>query len=773
MTTAPRNTDVRFVLLLLLLVAVIFSDILVLGSGLYYRDVQRDYYPTRSTFRDIVLGGEIPYWNPRFNSGQPFAANPGFNTFYPPQWLVLLPSYRFGFNLAALLHFWIAGAGMYGLLRSLSLRPTSALLGGFTYVAGGLLPSLTNLLPFLYSASWLPLVLLYTRRAIREGRRSDIALAAMSFGAMLLIAEQSMILQTGALIAAYALYAMRTEGPPRRRTLGITALILAAGLFVGAVQIVPALDLKNDSGRSEPFSYHTATGWSMPPARPLEMIYPDVFDRFSSAILRFWPKSWYRHLRYPLVLSFYPGLFAAVLVLGGFAARIRGSIPVALGLLVSYLVAIGDNGPLYSLLYRAGLNTIRYPEKFFIIAFFVVVVFAAIAFDELERVRRYALRITLVAGGVATLLIAFSFTERYREMAARLWVSSGEELSTLVAQSRLGWATSASLSIAVAALLALFPRMNAAKWALAAAVVVVIDLGPRLNGLVPRIGAKYFDPPPVAAALRPGPIPIRIYNEADWQRRTNPADFPPARWPWFARNALLPRSTATWGWSAALEVDNTNTLLKPSTELSAVAFGLRGLQRGDRLPLLLTMAGVTHMTELRPDGLGPNAGLEDFDPLHVTELPESTRYYFAEQLVAARTTGDIFQHLASRTMYPPRTVFAAAPARVPAAGTVDRVVERANRIELDVTSTGEGLLAIAVTRHKYWSATVDGAAATLIPANIAFQAVSVPRGKHRVIIRYFNPLVFWCGVVSLTTVALLIAVAIRRPRLTSATDQGT
>ena len=48
---------------------------------------------------------------------------------------------------------------------------------------------------------------------------------------------------------------------------------------------------------------------------------------------------------------------------------------------------------------------------------------------------------------------------------------------------------------------------------------------------------------------------------------------------------------------------------------------------------------------------------------------------------------------------------------------------------------------MSVSYHRYWGATIDGRPARIVPANLAYQALVVPAGQHRVRLRYHNPLI--------------------------------
>ena len=91
-----RRTDALAVASLALIVTIAFGDVLVGVDNFYMRDLTRYYYPTKQILREIVQGGEFPYWNRYFSGGQPMAANPEHEVFYPFTWLILLPSYDAG-----------------------------------------------------------------------------------------------------------------------------------------------------------------------------------------------------------------------------------------------------------------------------------------------------------------------------------------------------------------------------------------------------------------------------------------------------------------------------------------------------------------------------------------------------------------------------------------------------------------------------------------------------------------------------------------------------
>ncbi|MDQ6803134.1 MAG: YfhO family protein [Acidobacteriota bacterium] len=352
------STDAKIAALLAIAVALVFSDVLFFGSGFYIRDIYRDYLPSRFILRAVLAGGEFPMWNRFWSAGQPLAANPGFQAFYPGTWLVFLPSFFFGFNLEIVAHIALATIGMFLLLRSMQLRVASALFGAIAFGFGGVILSLTNLLPFLTSVAWWPLIVMFARQ-----RR--FGALAFALGMLFLAAEQSVIVQTAILLICWT-----------RRRAALVSIALALG--IAAVQLIPAADLMRDSNRAHSLTFEDGTSWSMPLIRPAELFYPFAFGRITDDGAGYRGSWRYRPPRLPLIFSIYCGLLVPLLAVAGIAMRLQRWTWFAIPL--SYLLAIGSNGPL-PVFYR----WIRYPEKFILFGLFAMIVLAAAAFDRLDR----------------------------------------------------------------------------------------------------------------------------------------------------------------------------------------------------------------------------------------------------------------------------------------------------------------------------------------------------------------------------------------------------
>src|SRR4029079_5684756 len=90
---SARRADLLSLALLLALAALLFADVLFLGSNFAGRDLFIYHFPMKRVVHDVVVRGEFPWWNPFIAGGQPMAANPAYEVFYPPQYLIFLGSY--------------------------------------------------------------------------------------------------------------------------------------------------------------------------------------------------------------------------------------------------------------------------------------------------------------------------------------------------------------------------------------------------------------------------------------------------------------------------------------------------------------------------------------------------------------------------------------------------------------------------------------------------------------------------------------------------------
>jgi uncharacterized membrane protein YfhO len=182
---------------------------------------------------------------------------------------------------------------------------------------------------------------------------------------------------------------------------------------------------------------------------------------------------------------------------------------------------------------------------------------------------------------------------------------------------------------------------------------------------------------------------------------------------------MFPLRPAGFGFRMALEDDTDQTALRTSTEFFRAARD--AMLTRDWQPSFLRMANVRYVVEFLPLDEAQRTG----SIIWFRDLGPSPRYSFN--------------------------------------GEILRIEEKPSRIRLDVSTKSESFLVASVTRHKYWRATIDGREAKILAANIGFQGLFVPAGRHSIEFRYRNPLILPSAMVSIITF-LIVGAGCARPR---------
>jgi hypothetical protein len=242
--------------------------------------------------------------------------------------------------------------------------------------------------------------------------------------------------------------------------------------------------------------------------------------------------------------------------------------------------------------------------------------------------------------------------------------------------------------------------------AIAAIFVTLVDLGMHVTELAPRMPRRFFDPPPIAAQIDRR---LRLFHEAAWPMsrivlRGGGETY------WSQREALMPYTPALYGIATALELDINLTNLTPTERFVQTMWGAQAKGESPMPYVALANAG----TVLAVD-----------HPVRAVRIPPLPRYFVAK-------------------------------------GRVLRAAETANTATIDVDLPAPEFLLISVTPHRYWRAAIDGTPAKLEVANIAFQRVAVPAGRHTVVMRYDNPVIRWSAWISAISLLAAIIAAFRR-----------
>ena len=683
-----RLKDWWCVLLLAAIVTALFPDVLFLGNNFYVRDLFVYHFPMKHVVREIVSRGEFPWWNPYFASGQPMAANPAYEIFYPLQWLIFLGPFTFGFALHVLAHVYLAAIGAFLFFRSMPLRRDASIFGALSFALSGFLLGTATNLPTFFVWSWAGFAGWAALRVMRGG---SIALPSIIFAMPILVGEPVSLLQLFGLMFILA----GLKSAPR------LAMTIAIAILIAAVQLVPMVDHTHDSIRSRGLPYKTVADFSLPPARAIEFISP-----FAIAPVNVEGKQ-----RTHYFLTLYCGLAALILFVAGIATRQRGWLLVTAIVLVSYLLALGDATPLLRLLYACGIRFIRYPEKFIAVGIVTMIGFATVAAQRLLEGDAKLRRAVIIGGVVATLIALLS---------------------------------PAAAIIAAAWTVVLWRVGTNRAWHLIVIALLLIDLGGVANRVLLRHPIRFFTPPPSVNAFARPFDGYAVFQRGEWTVPYLGSRYNVISPALNTRNALRPNTPAAWGIRSALELDFDETALLPTHDLldSMQRLGNSGFPRWSEP--FMQLSNVHYVIDYNPHGSIDS-------PIVIRRVPNQGRFWFARILTPVSDfERSIRGPLANGVAF-------TDPAFTPAAAMITSVVESSHAADIDVEATGRSFLVATITRHKYWRATIDDQPAPLVPANIAYQGIVVPAGRHHIALRYWNPIVVASAVVSGLTLLVVLA----------------
>ena len=773
------------------IVATLFSDSIFGGRVLFERDINQVYWGQAETFVRCIFSGSWPVWDPVAGFGQPMLANPSTQVLYPWTWLNLLMTPTRFYTLFAFSHLVLSGLGLYCYGRSLGLSRVSGLASAALWTAGGPFLSMVSLWHHFAGAAWIPWVLLAADRTLVEPTLARAARLGLVLAIQILAGSADMVVLTALLLVGSTArhWSGLVDALAWRR---VRAFVLAGGLALGltACLLLPAGEAARASDRAA-LPLGSRAFWSVPPIGLLQVVLP-VFPHLlplSKAV-----RAELYDSREPFLSSLYLGLGALPLVISAFLGPWRrAAVAFAATGVIATLVALGRFGFLYGVLTTLlpPLQSLRYPVKAMVVP---AVGWALLAGFGLETWRRATVKqrypsLALGLGVLMVLLVgllsALAFLRP--DVIARAFLAPTPAGATDMLPP-VGWA------LAIAALLcaavsavgahAARHRLGAIAGFILPALVVgdILVAHRRLN---PTVAPEVFAAPPVVDRLRADHV-TRIFA-FDYLAKMlgKPYRRPDPSIPWARATATEPPSlgaalawqeflgapvAARWGLPGSFDSDLLGLRPRP---LRNLLLYFRTTEETPALAQLLRIGAVSHVVSLHIEGLellrpvatetSPFAG-----PVHVFGVTGALPRAYAVS-GARLADGLLALHVLTDPGFDPEreVVLASGSPAAPSPGFAARVeIERmdADRVVLDADLSESGYVVLVEAHGVGWRVNVDGTEAPLLRANVAFRAVMVPAGRHRVEF-FYRPRVLLVGAgISVFSLILAVAMAVQRPR---------
>lgn len=412
----------KFIILLFLAVLALFIFTIIQNFSFYWRDIFNSYYPLTNFIVESIKNNEFPLWNPYIFTGIPqFAAlEPG--VLYPATLIFLLFDYSTALIIILILHYFIAGTGMFFLNKHFGLSNYSSFIGGICFALSGYVISLYNVYPILYVICWIPYNLILLDKIIIKKDKQSIIYLILLNTLQLLSGRFDIIFISYLFFLSFIIFRLvhlpispLIKGGVKSTGSIIFYLIIAFGLplLLTAIQLIPSLELLQYSTREGGLKLSQGAVWSFPPLQLLELfiggimgdiftgkgLFPLIGENFFGGTL--------------FVLTVYPGIICTIFALSAvvninknktYSGYIFYWIVI---FLVFLLISSGKYLPVFPFLYQyiPGFNLIRYPVKIFIISIFALSVLTSYGCELFINREEQTKRIP-----VTTILITLFFT---------------------------------------------------------------------------------------------------------------------------------------------------------------------------------------------------------------------------------------------------------------------------------------------------------------------------------------------------------------------------
>jgi hypothetical protein len=324
---------------------------------------------------------------------------------------------------------------------------------------------------------------------------------------------------------------------------------------------------------------------------------------------------------------------------------------------------------------------------------------------------------------------------------------------------------------------------NAATWAIALGVLAVADLALYHRNAIPLAPrALYTYRPPIVDALRTmGAVRLYVYDYTQreqnlrWLNREYGHRLASVPVGWNLDEALAlgmqqsltPATAGRWALRSGFEVDYRGLHPESLVHLSAA---MRLLPPEAQLRLL-HVGAVSHVVALHAQGLEalePAGTWETLlvDPVRVFSVPEPLPR--VRVVGGARIADGVegLEALLDPGFDPAREiVLPTGPASPPppsSPGRAEIVEERSDRLVLEADVSDGAYVALADAYDPGWRATLDGVPVPVLRSDLAFRAVRVPAGRHRIEMVYRPPAIAIGLAVSAVSLLATIALVARR-----------
>jgi len=296
-------------------------------------------------------------WDPYQESGFFSVLEPQYQSFYPLAYFLRFKANTLTFNVFLLLNFALAGFGLFCYLTEINLNVYASILGGITFMLSGFMAGHKMHIALISAAAWIPLVLLFLERSLKDESQRSLQLiyGAFALGLLVLAGYPAMIIDAAIVVSVYALFRIFGDAFPTKTAIDKLLVLFKSLLFLfipalalGSIAIVPVFESFPLINRSQlSFAEFSRPGWQVD-ALPM-VIFPFFYGNHARGL---YPSPYFGPA-YLWEISWFVGALPLSLCL--FTFLIRKRVPEARSWMACLLLGVclvggAESPPLYRLL---------------------------------------------------------------------------------------------------------------------------------------------------------------------------------------------------------------------------------------------------------------------------------------------------------------------------------------------------------------------------------------------------------------------------------------
>ncbi len=686
-------------------------------------DPVRQQIPYRYLAIEKIKKGELTSWNSYSFSGVPLSANIQSASYYPLNFIFLLFPFIWGWTIYIVLGPLLSGIFFYLYLNNFKLGKISSIFGALTFSFSGFFVAWMEWGTITHVILWLPLILLSYEKLIEKTSIKWVVILFFSQLSSLLAGHLQVSFYVFMFTSIYLIIKLR-ELDRRRiilKKLTIFLFVFTLVSIVSLIQYYPLYKLINSSSRNYDLPDWQTASWFLPWQNLIQFIAPDFFGNPST--LNYWGE--WNYAEFIGYISIAPMIFA----ISAIFTRGKSKLDYLKWILLFLFLLILPT-PIAKIPYILKIPFLEtsQPTRLLSIIVFIFSIFAAFGLNKFlkneDKNNKNIFRISVVILIIIISLACFIFFSRS--------LFSAEIVDKLKSISLRNLVFPFILAILIMSILTIKNKISYRLTAIFLMLISVIDLYRFSNKFLSFSNTSWFYPPTEIIqfltnqkdVFRIMAVDRRILapNFSIMYKLEDVSGYDPL---YLVDYAKLYQAWETNG--KEYYPGRYNRIINPTnyesfiTDLLNVKYVLALTNIDSPKLRLILKEGETRLYE------------------NINIFP---RVYFVEYVISAESEKEVVDLMFSEKENLRKTAIISEKIHEVEKGPLEieetiEITDRSeNYLKLNTHTNKNRLLVLSEIYYPSWQVYIDGVLSKIYKVNLAFRAVAVPKGSHRVEFKY-------------------------------------